>query len=302
MNTLNGYFRERFGRKMIKLMLDGCFTCPNRDGTKGTGGCLFCNESASGDFAQAVSDSVSRAVSEQIALFDKKWPDAGYIAYFQNHTNTYAPVEKLRELFEAALADPRVEGLAIATRPDCLPPDVMEYLEELAREHFLWVELGLQTSRDDIAITVNRCYPTSEYDNAMKRLNSADIPVVTHIILGLPGESREDMKESVRHACRAGTWGIKLHLLNVVKGSRLALEIPDYVPFSSMDEYVSLVCDIIEELPQEVVIHRLTGDAPRKILIAPEWSYQKRTIINSINHELVRRGSFQGSLISDDFD
>ena len=300
MNTLNGFLRERFGRKMIKLMLDGGFTCPNRDGTKGTGGCLFCNESASGDFARAASpDSISHALTDQIALFEEKWPDAGYIAYFQNHTNTYAPVEKLKALFGAALADPRVEGLAVATGPDCLPDDVLEYLGKLAKDNFIWVELGLQTSDDNIANTVNRCYPTSEYDLAMQRLCSIGIPTVTHIILGLPGESEDDMKESVRHACLSKTWGIKLHLLNVVKGSRLAADMPDYVPFSSMDEYVSLVCDIIEELPPDVVIHRLTGDAPRKILIAPEWSYRKRTIMNSINHELVRRDSFQGSRLTD---
>ncbi|MGI6211177.1 MAG: TIGR01212 family radical SAM protein [Anaerovoracaceae bacterium] len=286
MYTVNRFLRETFGRKMIKLAIDGGFTCPTRDGTKGTGGCLFCGSGAGGDFAGSIDS--------QIRLLEKKWPDAGYLAYFQNHTNTYAPVPVLRQKYEAALSDPRIRGIVIATRPDCLPDDVLDLLSEIRETHFLWVELGLQTAHDSTAERIGRGFPLSVYRNALRDLTSRGIRTVTHLINGLPGESHKMMRESARFVADSGSWGIKLHLLNVVRGSRLAEEQPDYVPFSSIDEYVSLTCDIIEELPQDMVIHRLTADAPRKILIAPEWSYKKRTILNGINHELRRRGTYQG--------
>lgn len=286
-NNISMWLKREFGRKMIKLSIDGGFTCPNRDGSKGTGGCLFCGEAAGGDFA---SD-----IDAQIKLYQAKWPDAGYIAYFQNHTNTYAPASVLREIFYRALDDPRIHGIAIATRPDCLPDDVLDLLSEINRDHFMWVELGLQTMHEKTAELINRCYPLEVYDDAMDKLNRRGIRVVTHLILGLPGESEEDMKESVLHVVQKNTWGIKLHMLNVVKGSRLAEEMPDYVPFDSMDDYISLVCDLVEVIPPEITIHRLTADAPRKTLIAPEWSYMKRSILNGIHGELRRRGSRQGS-------
>ena len=286
-NNISMWLKKKFGKKMIKLSIDGGFTCPNRDGTAGTGGCLFCGEGAGGDFA---SD-----IDRQIKLYQTKWPDAGYIAYFQNHTNTYAPVDELREKFYSALSDPRIEGIAIATRPDCLPEDVLDLLEEINRDHFMWVELGLQTMHDRTAEVINRCYPLSVYDEAMDELKRRGIKTVTHLILGLPGETEDDMKESVRHVCDKETWGIKLHMLNVVKGARLAEEMPDYTPFGSMEEYISLVCDLIEIIPPEITIHRLTADAPRKTLISPSWSYMKRSILNGIHAELRRRGSRQGS-------
>ena len=267
-NNISMWLKREFGKKMIKLSIDGGFTCPNRDGSKGVGGCLFCGECAGGDFASDIDD--------QIALYQTKWPDAGYIAYFQNHTNTYAPVDELREKFYAALDDPRISGIAIATRPDCL-------------------ELGLQTIHDRTAEIINRCYPLSVYDDAMECLNSRGIRTVTHLILGLPGESKTDMEDSVRYVCKKSTWGIKLHMLNVVKGSRMAIEMPDYVPFDSIEDYIDLVCDLIEIIPPEVTIHRLTADAPRKTLIAPCWSYMKRTILNGIHSELRRRDTRQGS-------
>ena len=286
-NNISMWLKKRFGKKMIKLSIDGGFTCPNRDGTAGTGGCLFCGEGAGGDFASDIDG--------QIKLYQTKWPDAGYIAYFQNHTNTYAPVEALRDKFYDALSDLRIEGIAVATRPDCLPDDVLDLLEEINRDHFMWVELGLQTMHDRTAEVINRCYPLSVYDEAMDELNRRGIKTVTHLILGLPGETEEDMKASVKHVCDKGTWGIKLHMLNVVKGARLAEEMPGYTPFDSMDEYISLVCDLIEMIPPEITIHRLTADAPRKTLISPSWSYMKRSILNGIHAELRRRGSRQGS-------
>ena len=289
-NMIGRYLRDHFGHKVVKLSLDGGFTCPNRDGILGTGGCLFCGSNAGGDFASTIE--------EQLALLSEKWPTAGHLAYFQNHTNTYAPVEELREKYEKALCTPGIEGLAIATRPDCLPEDVLDLLAEIARSHFLWVELGLQTANDKTAILIDRGYPLSIYDDAMVALRARGIRTVTHLILGLPGETREDMMASASHVARSGAWGIKLHLLNVVRGARLAEQMPDYVPFSSMEEYISLVCDILEILPPEMVVHRLTGDTPRRDLIAPEWSYRKRSILNGITAELRRRGTYQGALIS----
>ena len=286
-NNISYWLKKEFGRKMIKLSIDGGFTCPNRDGTKGSGGCLFCGSGAGGDFA---SD-----IDTQIELYKIKWPDAGYIAYFQNHTNTYAPAAELREKFYAVLDDPRISGIAIATRPDCLPDDVLALLAEINEHHFMWVELGLQSASDKTAALINRCYPTSVYDEAMDKLNALSIKVVTHLILGLPGETEADMIKSTRHVCNKKTWGLKFHMLNVVTGSRLAVEMPDYVPFDSIDEYVDLVCDLIEIVPPDITIHRLTADAPRKTLIAPKWSYMKRTILNSIHAELKRRGTRQGA-------
>lgn len=286
-NNLATWLKRRFGRKIIKLSIDGGFTCPNRDGFKGTGGCIFCGEGAGGDFASDIDD--------QIKLLRTKWPEAGYIAYFQNHTNTYADADVLREKFYSVLNDERIMGIAIATRPDCLGDDVLKLLSEINKDHFMWVELGLQTSKEETAEFINRCYPLETYDKAMRDLNALSIPVVTHIILGLPGETREDMISSCLHACSMGTWGLKLHLLNVVKGSRLGESMPDYVPFESMDDYIELVCNILELIPEDIVIHRLTGDAPRKNLIAPSWSYQKRSILNGIFRELRKRGTRQGS-------
>jgi radical SAM protein (TIGR01212 family) len=286
MNTINYWLKQRFHKKMIKLSLDGGFTCPNRDGSKGTGGCIFCSSTGSGEFA---SD-----ISSQLDLLHKKWPKAGCLSYFQNHTNTYADVSLLRERFTKALEDPRIEGLVIATRPDCLPEDVLDLLSEIAEHHFLWLELGLQTAKPETVRLINRCYENEEYEQTMKKLKRRGIHAVTHLILGLPGESREDMFHSLNFVIDKQSWGIKLHLLNLTKGSRLAEEMPDYQPFPDMNAYIQLVCDMLEQIPPEMVIHRLTADVSRPLLIAPEWSFQKRSILNGINAELRKRDSWQG--------
>lgn len=285
-NSISDYLKNVFGQKTVKLSIDGGFTCPNRDGTKGTGGCLFCSEGGGGDFASTIED--------QIRLLSEKWPDAKYLAYFQNHTNTYAPTEVLRAKYEAALRHPLISGIAIATRPDCLSGQVLDLLSEINEEHFLWVELGLQTIHQSTADLINRCYDLSVYDAAIKALRDRGIRVVVHLILGLPGETRQDMIDSVKYVCQSGAWGLKLHLLNVVKGSRMEADYSDYNSFPSLESYVDFVCDLLEIIPPEVVIHRMTGDAPRKILITPQWSYRKRTILNGIYAELRRRGSRQG--------
>ena len=287
-NMIGSWLKERFKEKVVKLSLDGGFTCPNRDGTKGTGGCIFCSPDGSGELAGSIP--------QQIALLHDKWPAVhSYLAYFQSHTGTYAPIDYLESLYRSALSasipDGRIVGLAIATRPDCLGEEVMDLLQRLHRETFLWVELGLQTIHGD---RINRCYPLAVYDEACRKLSRAGIPFVTHLILGLPGETEKDLEESVRYACSSGAFGLKLHLLNVIKGSTMEALFPGYTPFADPDDYIRLVCDLLEIIPWDITIHRLTGDVPRRLLIAPPWSYKKRTILNGIAREMQHRGSRQG--------
>ncbi len=286
-NTISEYLKREFGRKTIKLAIDGGFTCPNRDGSKGYGGCTFCSDTGSGEFSSDIDD--------QIRLLSDKWPDAAYLAYFQNHTNTYASVEELREKYFAVLKDPRIKGLVIGTRPDCLGDDVLELLSEINRTHFLWVELGLQTIHEETSERINRCYPLDVFDKAMEDLRSRGIRTVVHLILGLPGETEEMMLDSVRYvANKPELFGMKLHLMNLVKGSALAAMSPDYVSFPDIPTYVDLVVRCLEIIPPTVTIHRLTGDAPRPILISPVWSFNKRTILNSINERLNLLDTWQG--------
>ena len=286
-HSISTWLKRQFGEKTIKLAIDGGFTCPNRDGSKGHGGCLFCSDNGAGEFASNVED--------QIQLYADKWPNARYLGYFQNHTNTYAPVEELREKYEAILANPKIEGLVIGTRPDCLSEEVLDLLGEINKTHFLWIELGLQTMHEETAELINRCYSLDVFEKAMEGLRSRGIKTVVHLILGLPGETREMMLDSVRYvANQPDLFGMKLHLLNVVKGSRMALDYSEYQPFASIEEYVNLVVECLELIPPQVTIHRLTGDAPRSILITPPWSFNKRTILNSINEQLHLRDTWQG--------
>lgn len=292
-NTINTYLKKEFGGKVVKLSLDGGFTCPNRDGSKGFGGCLFCSASGSGDMA-AGSGNISADLESQIRLLSSKWPDAKYLAYFQSHTNTYAPVDELREKFYAALEHPQVSGIAIATRPDSIPDDVLELLAELNEKTFLWVELGLQTIHQNTMDAMNLCYTLEEYDDAVNRLLERGIKVVVHLILGLPGESHEMMLDSVKYVCSQPIFGLKLHMFNLVKGSQMELTHSDYVSFETIDEYVDLLISAVELVPPSVTLHRISGDAPRSTLIAPEWSYMKRTILNNIHKEMRDRDTWQG--------
>ena len=299
-NSISNYLKKEFGRKTVKLSIDAGFTCPNRDGSKGYGGCAFCSGGGSGELAAHLTDdgsSISASISEQIDRLSDKWPNACYLAYFQSYTNTYAPADVLRERFYAALNDPRISGIAIATRPDCLDDDVLCLLEEINSDHFMWVELGLQSIHEDTLKAMNTCYTVSDYDRAVSSLTERGIRVVTHLILGLPGETQEMMLESLRHVCSRPLFGIKLHLMNIIKTSPLYEAMPDYVPFGSIEEYVDLVVRCLEIIPPDVTIHRLTGDVPRKLLISPEWSYKKRTILNAINRELALRGTYQSSAL-----
>lgn len=288
-NSIGSYLKDKFGCKIIKLSLDGGFTCPNRDGSKGTGGCIFCSSEGSGDFASDIPG--------QIQLLSKKWPSGKYIAYFQSHTNTYAPTEILRKKFYEALEYPDVIGLAIATRPDCLSAEILELLDEINKKTFLWVELGLQTIHEETAHLINRCYPLSVFDEAMNNLSDLNIKTVIHLILGLPGENREQMLDSLSYVCKKNVFGIKLHLMNVLKNTQLANFYPDKIHIPTRDEYINLVVDALEMVPQNITIHRVTADAPRNLLIAPEWGYQKRTILNGINKEFRNRGSYQGKAL-----
>ena len=289
-NSIAVWMRERFGCRVVKLALDGGFTCPNRDGHCGTGGCIYCSDSGSGDFASNIPG--------QISLISRKWPDAKYLAYFQSHTNTYASVERLRELWDDALSYPDVVGLAIATRPDCLPDDVLELLSEYNERTFLWVELGLQTMRDDTAVFLNRCYETRVFAEAMEKLKKRGIRVVVHEILGLPGEDASDGLKTALYAASFEPFGMKFHMLHVMEGTRLG-ELYKEAPFQIMskEEYVSTVVDILERLPQPITIHRLTGDAPQSALLAPEWTRNKHVVLGAIQHEFSVRKSFQGKAL-----
>lgn len=298
-NSINNYLKSVFGRKTVKLSIDAGFTCPNRDGSKSSGGCAFCSEGGSGELA-AHSSSMAESITEQIDRLSEKWPNAEYIAYFQSFTNTYAPVDELREKCFAALSDSRISGIAIATRPDCLPDDVLDLLEEINQDYFMWVELGLQTIHRSTQDDMNLCYTTEDYDRAAAELTKRGIKFVTHLILGLPGETEDMIFESLHYVCDDSSkrpFGLKLHLMNIVKTSPLYKAMPDYVPFESMDDYVDLVVRCLEIIPPEITIHRITGDVPRRILVSPEWSYRKRTILNAINRELAIRDTHQGALI-----
>jgi len=294
-HTLNYHLRETFGQKVFKVPLDAGFTCPNRDGTKGLGGCLFCSPYGSGDFAGDRRLSLNEQFQQVRGVLHRKWPQALYIAYFQAFTNTYAPVSHLREVYCSVLKEPGVVGISIATRPDCLPDDVLRLLTELNRFTYLWVELGMQTVHESTARAMNMGYSFSDVQAAVEGLKSLGIRVCLHIILGLPGESREMMMETVRCAARLGVQGIKIHLLHVIKNTGLEkMYLKGQFKCLDRQEYIELVADILEILPPEMIIHRLTGDSPREALIAPQWSLKKWEILNDIDRELECRDSWQG--------
>ncbi|MBR5793068.1 MAG: TIGR01212 family radical SAM protein [Anaerotignum sp.] len=293
--SLNEYYREIFGRKTAKISLDGGFTCPNRDGTCGERGCLFCSAGGSGDFAENAALSITEQVENGKAQTSDKWKDPAYVAYFQAFTNTYAPVEELRRKYEEALSCEGVEGISIATRSDCLPEDVLELLSELNQKTRLWVELGLQTSDEDSARFIRRGYPLSVFEKAVHDLAERDIPVIVHVILGLPNETRETVLNTIDCINRLPVQGIKLQLLHVLSDSDLAeiYENGGYTPLTK-EEYISLVGDCIAHLREDIVIHRLTGDGDKNTLLAPLWSLRKRDVLNSLHKYLKDNNIRQG--------
>ena len=294
---LNDFLKEKFNEKIYKVSLDGGFTCPNRDGKVSRGGCIFCSENGSGDFTATKLKSIHAQIEEQIDLVSKKYKGDKYIAYFQNFTNTYAEVSYLRKIYEEALSHEKIVGLAIATRPDCLGDDVLELLAELNKKTFLWVELGLQTVNDDVAKYFNRAYGTQIYKEASEKLNRLNIKFVTHIIIGLPKEEDDDYLKTAIFAQNCGTWGIKLHLMYVVKNTPLEkLYLNGDLKVNTKEEYVEKVVNVLENISSEIVVHRLTGDGDRETLVAPLWSIKKIDVLNSIHKELKRRNTYQGKL------
>lgn len=284
-NRLSDHLQSRFGCKVYKLALDGGMTCPNRDGTLGTSGCIFCAGDGSGAFAQS-GTTVTEQIERAKARVAGKIKNGRYIAYFQSFTNTYAPVSYLEPLFRAAIEHPDVAVLSIATRPDCLPEDVLDLLDRLNQEKPVWVELGLQTIHPETARYMRRGYELPVYERAVSDLKARNLEAITHVILGLPGETREQMLETVRYAGQR-TDGIKLQLLHVLKGTDLAL---DYEAGKfrtlELEEYCDLILDCLRILPPEVVIHRLTGDGAKKDLIAPLWSADKKRVLNTLNQKM----------------
>ena len=284
-NDANTYFKNRFGHKMYKAAISLDVTCPNRDGTKGVGGCAFCSAGGSGEFASDRKMTVTEQIDEAVARLAKKVSgDTGYIAYFQSFTGTYCDPEYLREALEEARSHPKVEALAIGTRPDCLPEDILQVLKETSSKIPLMVELGLQTSDDKTAESFGRGYETHEYIKAVKDLKAAGCEVITHVIFGLPGESMEQMMSSVRTAVDAGTDGIKFTCLYILKGTRYEkLWEEGRIEVLSMEEYFDIVEEALKILPSDVVVHRLTGDGPKSLLQDPMWTANKRNVINYIN-------------------
>lgn len=294
--SLNQALRARFGCKVYKLALDGGMTCPNRDGTLDTRGCIFCSDVGSGEFAAPVCGDIRQQLQAAKARVARKDRGGKYIAYFQSFTNTYAPVAHLETIFRQAMEPEEVVALSVATRPDCLPQPVVDLLARLAEEKPVWVELGLQTIHPDTARYLRRGYELPVYEDAVARLKAAGAEVITHVILGLPGESQEDMVETVCYVGRSGADGIKLQLLHVLEGTDLAR---DYragkVPILSLEEYIALLEDCLAVLPPEMVIHRLTGDGAKRTLLAPLWTADKKRVLNAIQTAFRRDGVQQGS-------
>ncbi|MBI2313889.1 MAG: TIGR01212 family radical SAM protein [Betaproteobacteria bacterium] len=295
-NTFGRYLRGRFGEPVHKVSIDAGFTCPNRDGTKGVGGCTFCNNES---FSPATR--IARPVAEQIAagreVIVKRTGARRYLAYFQAYTNTYGDPSHLDSLYRQALAEPDVVGLSVGTRPDCVSADVLDLLAGYREEGYeVWLELGLQSAFDETLARVNRGHGFAEYREAVIGARARGLPVCTHLIVGLPGETREHCLETLDRVLELGTDGMKLHPLHVVKHTRLAIEWKrgGYVPLGR-DEYISIACDLIERTPENVVFHRVTGTASKEILLAPEWCSQKWNVLNGIARELERRGSRQGT-------
>lgn len=285
--SLNQYLQDTYGQKIYKISLDGGFTCPNRDGTLDTRGCIFCSQAGSGEFAQSRKDTIKQQIEKGKERLKDKIQNGKYIAYFQAFTNTYAPVERLRELYEEAISHPDIAILSIATRPDCLSEEVLLLLQEMNKKKPVWVELGLQTIHESSEMYIRRGYPLSVYDEAVKNLKRIGVLVIVHVILGLLGETPDQMKETVSYVGKSGADGIKLQLLHVIKGTDLE---KDYQAGKfralEMEEYVNLVADCIALLPPDMVIHRLTGDGDRKTLVAPLWSLQKKRVLNAINKKI----------------
>ncbi|MBE5947613.1 MAG: TIGR01212 family radical SAM protein [Lachnospiraceae bacterium] len=298
--SLNDYLLKNYGEKLYKLSLDGGMTCPNRDGHIDTRGCIFCsNEHGSGDFAASRTLSITEQIETAKTKVAGKFSGSHYIAYFQSFTNTYAEVSYLEKIFTEAIMHPDIKILSIATRPDCLPDEVFNLLDRLNKIKPVWVELGLQTIHPTTAAYIRRGYALNCYEIAVRKLHAINIQIITHVILGLPGETKTQMLETVNYLNKVGTDGVKLQLLHVLKGTDLA---NDYLSGQfkelSLEEYIDIVIETLENLSPNIVIHRLTGDGPKKLLIAPLWSSNKKHVLNTLHNTIRQRGSYQGKEFS----
>lgn len=303
-NTLNEYCKRNFGEKLYKIALDAGFTCPNRDGTLDTRGCIFCSEGGSGDFAIKTSTSIDEQIAEGLSLFKGKKTGSRYIAYFQAFTNTYAPVPYLKEIYTQALSHPDIAGISIGTRPDCLSEECLALLASLQLRYpdkFIWVELGLQSIHEKTADFIRRGYPLSVFEDAMSRLDIQQIPVIVHVILGLPSETDDMQYETIRYLNRFRPFGIKLQLLHILKGTDLAdyylNPANGYEPLTK-EHYLNLLISCIEQLSPDIILHRVTGDGPKDLLIAPTWSLNKKDVLNSLHKQMKEQHAYQGRLYS----
>ncbi len=293
-NNLSGYFRKKYGKRLKKICIDGGFSCPNRDGKCGTGGCIYCGERGAGEHIDSAL-SIREQVSSALAGAKR---DESFIAYFQNFSNTYAPVDELKKRYDSALIDRRIVALAIGTRPDCIDEEKVKLIASYKDRVDVWVELGLQSANDKTAELINRGYPLSVFEKAVALLKQYDIPIVAHMIIGLPGETGEEAKETARYLGSLGLFGIKIHSIYVMEGTKLADEYREnrYTP-PTLSEFVSACAECVGYIPESVVIHRLTGDCPKDMLVAPDWNADKNKILDEIVKEMERRNICQGSLI-----
>lgn len=292
--NLSGYFRDTYHGKIKKICIDGGFTCPNRDGTCGTGGCIFCGERGAGEHIAAADRSISEQVQE---FFSHNQKGDGFIAYFQNFTNTYAPVAELRRRYDAALIDDRIVALAVGTRPDCITEEIAELLSEYGQKYHVWVELGLQTANDDTAVRINRGYPSKVFAEAVEILRRYRIPIVAHIIIGLPGEGDTELAQTVAFLNRFDLWGIKIHSIYVMQDTALErlYRAGKYTP-PTFEEYVSRAAYVLCHISPEIVVHRLTGDCPDGMLVAPEWNRDKNAVLAAITRRMSDNGWTQGCM------
>lgn len=294
-HTLNYYLRNKFNSKVCKISLNAGFTCPNIDGTKGYGGCIYCSKSGSGEFGGNPSKSLVEQFNDVKEVLAKKWPNAKYIAYFQARTNTYAPLEVLKEKYETVLKIDNVIGLDIATRCDAINNETLDYLEELSKRTFLTIELGLQTTKEETSILINRGHTLKEFDDMVKKLRDRNINVVVHIINGLPYENEDDMLNTVSHLNKLDIQGIKIHMLNIVKDTPLeVLYNKEKFHILTKEEYIDIVIKQLELLDEKIVIHRITADPDIKSLVEPKWLVKKFCVLNDIDKEMGRRDTYQG--------
>lgn len=293
-NSANSFFKEKFGTKIIKIPIDGGFTCPNRDGTLSSRGCIFCDEKGSGSIFLNRNYGIEEQFEYAKTILNKKWKSGKYMIYFQSFTNTYGDIEYLKDLFNRAILLPEVVAISIATRPDCLDNKIVEFLGELNKKVYVCVELGFQTSKRESIELINRCYENNVFEEAVQRLNNYNIDVICHVIFGLPNETKEDMLNTIRYITSFNISGIKLQLLHIIKNTDLhKLYINKPFNVLSLDEYVNIIVSAIEILPPNIIIHRITGDGDRESLVEPRWSLNKKKVLNSINQELKKQESYQ---------